>query len=141
MIQAKPPKQKVCTKCSETKKLEEYRPKRGECKKCQDDKRMVRYWANRDAELAAMKARNPAMYQRRAEVIKERSAAWAKANPDKRRDICKENQRRQRVDLSNAYVRRMLAQSIGLPATQIPEFLVTVQRELIKLKRAINEKL
>jgi len=132
---------KNCTNCGEIKPLEEYRPHRGECKRCQDAKRMIRYWANRAAEIAAMKTRNPAMYQRRAAVIKERSAAWAKANPEKRRDICKENMRRQRANLSNGYVRRMLAESIGLNSTQIPESLVTVQRELLKLKRAINEKL
>ena len=64
---------------------------------------------------------------------------WAKDNPDKRRNVCRENMARQRQKLNNAYVRRMLAQSVGLKAADMPQPLVEVQRELLKIKRYIRE--
>ena len=47
--------------------------------------------------------------------------------------------RRQRNKLNDAYVRRMLAQSVGLKAADIPQPLVEAQRELLKIKRYIRE--
>jgi hypothetical protein len=46
---------------------------------------------------------------------------------------------RQRQKLNNAYVRRALAQSIGLKSADMPQPLVEVQRELLKIKRYIRE--
>lgn len=71
--------------------------------------------------------------------MKARAVEWAKANPGKRRVVCRENTASQRAKLSNAYVRRMLAASIGLKAADIPQPLVEAQRELLKIKRYVRE--
>ena len=71
--------------------------------------------------------------------MKARAVAWTQANPEKRRDVNRENMAHQRGKLTDAYVRRMLAQSIGLKATDIPQSLVEAQRELLKIKRHIRE--
>jgi ABC-type nitrate/sulfonate/bicarbonate transport system substrate-binding protein len=78
-------------------------------------------------------------YASNAESVKTRAVTWTKANPDKRRDVCRENMARQRQKLNNAYVRRMLAASIGLKAEAIPQSLVDAQRELLKIKRHLRE--
>lgn len=78
-------------------------------------------------------------YAAHAESLKARAVEWTKANPDKRRDVCRKNTARQRAKLSDAYVRRMLAQSMGLTASDIPQQLVEVQRELLKIKRYLRE--
>ena len=78
-------------------------------------------------------------YAANAEHVKANAKQWAKTNPDKRRDVVRENMARQRQKLSNNYVRRMLAQSIGLKSADIPHPLVEVQRELLNIKRCIRE--
>ena len=86
-----------------------------------------------------MKAYYRKWYAAHAEPLKVRAGEWAKANPDKRRDVCRENMARQRAKLSDAYVRRMLAQGMGLRCKDIPHPLVEAQRELLKIKRYIRE--
>lgn len=86
-----------------------------------------------------MKAYYRQWYENNAETVKARAVEWQKANPDKRRDVCRENMTRQRNKLNDAYVRRMLAQSVGLKAEYIPQPLVEAQRELLKIKRYLRE--
>lgn len=88
-----------------------------------------------------MREYNKAYYATHRDKYKARATKWAKENPEKRTAICTENMRRQRVKLADAYVRRMLAASMGLVAAQVPQPMVDAQRELLRLKRAINEKL
>ena len=86
-----------------------------------------------------MKAYYRQWYAAHAESVKARAVEWTKANPDKRRDVCRENTARQRAKLSDAYVRRMLAQEMRLRCKDIPQSLVEAQRELLKIKRYIRE--
>ena len=130
---------KTCRTCNQSKPADAYRGTRSMCKACQNAKRMERYQANRETEIASMKLRNMAMYERRRDELIAKATDWNKANPDKRRDVCRENMRRQRDKLTSGYVRRMLAQSIGLKAADIPQPLVEAQRELLKIKRYIRE--
>lgn len=86
-----------------------------------------------------MKAYYRQWYAAHAESLKARAVEWTKAHPDKRRDVCRGNMARQRAKLSDAYVRRMLAQEMGLRSKDIPQPLVEAQRELLKIKRYIRE--
>lgn len=130
---------KNCIHCRQSKPLEAFRGSRSKCKACENARRMERYQANREHEIASMKQRNRAMYERRRDELIAKATAWNKANPEKRNAICKENMRKQREKLTDSYVRRMLAQSIGLQSAHIPQSLVQAQRELLKIKRYIRE--
>ena len=134
--------QKNCRTCKSEKPATAYRGTRSECKACESARRRAWYAAQpvKPHQTTEGAAYYRAWYEANAEVVKARAVAWTGANPDKRREVCKENMARQRDKLSTAYVRRMLAASVGLKAADIPLPLVEAQRELLKLKRAINEK-
>lgn len=134
--------QKNCRTCKSTKPATAYRGTRSECKACESERRRAWYAAQavKPNQTTKGAAYYRAWYEANAETVKARAVAWTAAHPEKRREVCKENMARQRDKLSAAYVRRMLAASVGLKAADIPQSLVDCQRELLKLKRAINEK-
>ena len=66
----------------------------------------------------------------RSNAIKTKYKA---ANPDKVASQAK----KERDTLTDGYVRKKIAQVYAIPAQQIPETLVNVHRELLKLKREI----
>ncbi|MFN3376341.1 MAG: hypothetical protein ACK40S_07305 [Burkholderiaceae bacterium] len=111
------------------------------CLACEHARRREWYAAQtvKPYQRPEMKAYYRQWYAANAESVKARAVDWAKANPDKRRDVCRENMIRQRNKLNDGYVRRMLAASIGLRAADIPQPLVEAQRELLKIKRYIRE--
>lgn len=132
---------KTCRTCGGHKPADAYRGSRKDCRECERAKHREWYLANRESQIVKMREQSKAAYQRNPERWKRNAVQWAKENPEKRNAICKENMRRQRAKLADAYVRRMLAASMGLVAAQVPQPLVDVQRELLRLKRTINEKL
>ena len=133
---------KLCRTCKSTKPPSDYRGTRSECKECESARRRAWYAAQpvKPHQTPEGAAYYRAWYEANSASVKARAVAWTSANPDKRREVCKANMARQREKLSAAYVRRMLAASVGLKAADIPQSLVDCQRELLKLKRAINEK-
>ena len=132
---------KTCRTCNQAKPLNAYRGNRSMCLACEHGRRREWYAAQtvKPHQRDEMKAYYRHWYAANAEAVKARAVEWAKANPDKRRDVCRENMARQRNKLNDAYVRRMLAQSIGLKVNAIPQPLVEAQRELLKIKRYIRE--
>ena len=132
---------KQCSICTKSKPLDAYRGTRNACRECENARRREWYAAQavKPYQRPEMKAYYRHWYSAHAESVKARAVEWTKANPDKRRDVCRENMARQRAKLNDAYVRRMLAQSIGLKAADIPQPLVEAQRELLKIKRYIRE--
>ncbi|MBK8772226.1 MAG: hypothetical protein IPM06_17635 [Rhizobiales bacterium] len=134
--------QKTCQTCKGEKPATAYRGPRSECKACERARHRAWYAAQtvKPHQTIEGAAYFRAWYEGNAKAVKARAVAWVAANPDKRRNISKENMARQRDKLSTAYVRRMLAASVGLKSADIPLPLVECQRELLKLKRAINEK-
>jgi len=132
---------KACRTCNELKPADAYRGTRSACRECERASRREWYAAQaaKPYQRPEMKAYYRQWYAAHAESVKARAVEWTKANPDKRRDVCRENMARQRGKLNDAYVRRMLAQSIGLKAADIPQSLVEAQRELLKIKRCIRE--
>jgi hypothetical protein len=132
---------KTCRTCNQAKPSAAYRGTRSMCLACEHARKRDWYAAQsvKPHQTAEGKQYFQDWYAANAERVKANAVQWAKANPGKRRDICRENMARQRQKLNNAYVRRMLAQSIGLKAADMPQPLVEVQRELLKIKRYIRE--
>lgn len=132
---------KTCRTCNQSKPLNAYRGTRSMCLACENARRREWYAAQtvKPYQREDMKAYYREWYAAHYDEVKARAVEWAKANPDKRRNVCRENMARQRNKLNDAYVRRMLAQSIGLKAKAIPQSLVEAQRELLKIKRYIRE--
>lgn len=132
---------KACRTCDKPKPADAYRGTRSMCLACEHARKREWYAAQaiKPHQREDMKAYYRQWYAANAESVKDRAVEWTKANPDKRRDVCRENMARQRDKLNDAYVRRMLAQSIGLKAADIPQPLVEAQRELLKIKRYIRE--
>jgi len=108
--------------------------------------------ANGKAYYAANKerinARNAAYRSEHLDEERKRQLAWRKenrvrsnaikakykaANPEKVVSQAK----KERDTLTDGYVRKKIAQVYAIPAQQIPETLVSVHRELLKLKREI----
>jgi hypothetical protein len=131
---------RTCTLCKVAKPLSEYHKKAAYhdgldpwCKACKHEKDTVRYWSD------------PSRYKRK-------SAAYHKAHPDKarkwklesaerHRDEDRQKRRAEIQDLSDHYVRQLFCENNVLTFSDIPQCLVEARRELIKLKRAIHEKL
>jgi len=132
---------KTCRTCQQAKPLDAYRGTRSKCLACEHASKRAWYAAQaiKPHQTPEGKAYFRDWYAANAESVKARAVEWAKANPDKRREVCRENMARQRGKLNDAYVRRMLAQSIGLQSASIPQPLVEAQRELLKIKRYIRE--
>ena len=134
---------KTCATCKQEKPADDYRGKRGDCRECEREKHRA-WYAKQEVKphtKPEIKAYWRKWYEQNSGSVKVRAVTWTKANPEKRLAVCKVNMRRQREKLADCYVRRVIAASAGLKAEHIPQTLVEVQRELMKLKRAINEKL
>jgi ABC-type nitrate/sulfonate/bicarbonate transport system substrate-binding protein len=132
---------KTCRTCQQQKPADAYRDRRNDCRDCEREKHRA-WYASQPAppsQKPEYKAYYREWYAENAERVKANAVQWAKDNPDKRRKICRVNMERQRSKLTDAYVRRMLAQGMGLLAADIPQPLVEAQRELLKIKRYIRE--
>ena len=132
---------RICITCKQDKPAQAYRPTRGDCRECERAKHRAWYAKQevKPCQRDDMKAYWKNWYAENSASVKRRATEWSKSNPVKRGAIVTENMRRQRVKLCNAYVRRMLAQSMGLKSGDIPQQLVDVQRELLKLKRELRK--
>lgn len=132
---------KTCRTCNQPKPDDAYRGTRSMCLACEYARKRAWYAAQtvKPHQREDQQAYYRNWYAAHADAVKARAAEWAKANPDKRRDVFRENMARQRGKLNDAYVRRMLAQSMGLKSADIPQPLVEAQRELLKIKRYIRE--
>jgi hypothetical protein len=134
---------KTCVTCKQEKPDDAYRGSRGDCRECEREKHRA-WYARQEVKpytKPELKVYWQTWYEQNSASVKARAVEWSKFNPEKRLAVCKVNMRRQREKLSDCYVRRVIAASIGLKAEHIPQPLVEVQRELMKLKRATNEKL
>jgi len=132
---------KTCRTCNHPKPPDAYRGTRSMCLECEHARKRAWYAAQdvKPHQREEVQAYYRNWYASNAESVKARAVTWTKANPDKRRYVCRENMARQRQKLNDAYVRRMLAASIGLKAEAIPQSLVDAQRELLKIKRHLRE--
>lgn len=131
---------KTCATCKQEKTDDAFRGKRGDCRECEREKHRAWYakQETKPYERPELKAYWQKWYAENSDKVKARAADWAKKNTAKRHAICLENMRRQRAKLSDAYVRRMLAASVGLKSGDVPQQLVEVQRELLRLKRELR---
>lgn len=101
-----------------------------------------------EANKERINARNAAYRAAHLDEERQRQLAWRSenrarsnaiktkyktANPDK----VAAQSKKERDTLTDGYVRKKIAQVYAIPAQQIPETLVNVHRELLKLKREI----
>lgn len=133
---------RVCRDCGENKPLEAFRGSRKGCKSCESARHRNWYAAQqvKPHQRQDMKDYFKQWYEKNAESVKARAVAWTKAHPEKRAEVCAENMRRDRDRLGDRYIKRMLAEPIGVRSADIPQPLVNAQRELLKIKRFLNEK-
>lgn len=64
-------------------------------------------------------------------------AEWRKRNAEKLKVINRAQGKRQREQLSDTYVRRVLATGLRVPASELPASAVELNRAIIKLKRIL----
>ena len=135
----------TCSSCGHTKAADEFRPtpagnRRAKCKDCERAKHRARYAAMKEKphQRPEMKAYYRAWYAKNRDRLIAKATAYTQAHPEMRRDVCRENMRRDRARLGDRYVRRMLAQEIGLRSKDIPQPLVEAQRELMNIKRYLK---
>lgn len=116
------------------------------------------YAKNRERQLAAVKkwqqenperanANKRAYVERHPDRHAEAQRRWAskpevqerqRANPN-RRAYNRQRNNASRQHLSDEYVRRVMAQHLSITGSQIPQPLVDAHREVMKIKRYINE--
>ena len=129
---------KTCMHCAKTKPSSEFRlsqrmrdGRENGCKACHNERRRARYAADPTATLAT----NAAWAQRNKPALAAYFRQWRADHSGYRTA-----KRRAEIEgLSDSYVRQLLAGE-RLRHGDIPQSLVEVQRELLRLKRAINEK-
>lgn len=145
MIEKRTMDKRTCSSCGHTKAAEEFRPtpagnRRAKCKVCERAEHRARYAAMEEKphQRPDMKAYYLAWYAKNRARLIARAAAYNQAHPNMRRDVCRENMRRDRARLGDRYVRRMLAQEMGLRSKDIPQPLVDAQRELLNIKRYLK---
>lgn len=99
---------------------------------------------NRERSNATKRAyveRNPERRREQARRYEAKPEARAKASARPSRKAWQhERNRLDAVTLSDGFVRRIMAQRTSMKGSELPQSLVDAYRELMKLKRAINEK-
>lgn len=106
----------------------------------------ARAWALANPERDAEKKRQ--YVKRHPERRAEQQRKWASKPEVLERNRSNQNRRvyqhqrnhASRESLSDEYVRRVMAQHMSITGSQIPQPLVDAHREVMKIKRYINEK-
>ena len=124
------------------------------------EKAYLREWYAKNREHQIAKA--AAWQQANPEKAAEKKRAWVERNPERRKEQAnrhaakpevrakaasrparKERQRarnaRDAAELKDGFVRRVMAQHTTMKGSEIPQSLVDAYRELMKLKRLLNE--
>ncbi len=140
---------KVCRKCKEEKPLTEFYANKSSsdgrilyCRSCSKALKKVWYAENQEKVKAAsaayraanqekVKAASTAYRAANQEKLRANSASWRAANPEK----VKANNAAQVEALSDGYI----ADRLGLPLATIPQELVNLKREQLKMRRATKQ--
>lgn len=125
---------KKCSKCGEVKLLGEfYKKKMGKygrssyCSKCASIINKKWYYINISGEVLPEARRTKGI---------DASKRYKKENPEK----VKECRKREKINLSNSYVKRCITRRSGPLYSNIPKNLIDLKREQLKLTRLIKEK-
>lgn len=126
------------------------------CKECMKMMHKDHYERNKEKVKAAQqiyKAKDPhkhremknasnrKTWQKNKEEYRKRRTKWDKENPEKKSARQKKYKDKAVRTLSDKYVKQVLVKDSGLKFSAIPDNIVKIKRELIKLKRIIKEKL
>ena len=118
-------------------------------------KAYLREWYVKNRERQIAKA--AAWQQANPEKAAERKRAWVEQNPERRKEQAsrhaakaaarpageewnRDRTARDAAELKDGFVRRVMAQHTTMKGSEIPQPLVDTYRELMKLKRLLNEK-
>lgn len=127
---------KRCSKCHEVKQHTEFGAHsrdgiRSRCKTCvRADKA---FYGKGD-----VKAQRQRHYSRHRESIVERAHAWQNNHRDEWLQYMKSRNQRESADLSNSYVVHRLVDRTNIPAKDVPQVLVDVYREFLRVSRQIK---
>lgn len=120
----------------------------GKCRTCKH-REYMRAWYRRPDNAEKVKRRvkrhkdeNPKHYSEyersrrpNKEARKVANAEWVKANPNKVREIRRKCLRRSRMEADDRYIKGLLSSKSNLKPSDIPQPLVELKREQLKLKR------
>jgi hypothetical protein len=133
---------KTCSKCGETKPLDEFETdkrlksgKRAACRLCRRKQRSVHYYMN--AERMRLASRE---YRLEHLIVRRKSCKqWRDENRDHCLSYYKEANKRNNEALPDCVVKHRLIQGRKFSPEQITPELIAATRALIKLKRAVKE--
>lgn len=117
------------------------------CREC--NKQVMRDWAAANPDRRnAWAAANPEKskearlrdYAKHRERRVRDACAWQARNPEKVAERQREFYGRQRAALAEGYIRRVLAQTTNVPREEIPQSLIDLKREHLRLVRELKEK-
>lgn len=78
-------------------------------------------------------------YARNRTYCVERAVEWGKRNPDRKRDLINASQARGRAELRNSYIKRLILETTGMRASDIPAPLIEAKRVHLKVVRLLKE--
>jgi len=107
---------KVCSKCQQVKPTVDFRAGHGQCKLCLAEYNRAYYAANR-------------------EYIRERERVYYASNRAVNRENRKEYYKAQIANLGDVYIRSVICNRTDLKHSDIPDWLVELKREHLKLIR------
>lgn len=130
---------KTCIHCQQSKPLDAFRKstrmtggRENGCKECHNERRRQRYAENPADILAA----NRQWASNNRDHVNSYRRNWSRKGYVHYRSA----KRRQEIaNLSDSYVRQILAGNSTLSHADIPQSLVDVHREVLRLKRAIRD--
>ncbi len=110
---------KTCTKCGETKPLEQFYKNRPDC-------------------IVCVKSRHKKHYKNHKPDYSRSHKEWVRLNPEQRL-VSKRRYNAKKISLINdTYCKEVLSERRGFHRDQITPELIKAQRALIKLKRAVK---
>lgn len=114
---------------------------RSRCKVCVKEAEKTGLWSHgtKEAAAAAKKRWRVRYYENNRESILQKAIDWQRNNPQKNLDVRRSYRLRSSEELSDAYVRNRLAERSALSPRDIPQCLVDVKREQLRLLRALKE--
>lgn len=131
---------KTCTKCHEAKPFDQYHQHKGglrpDCKECRCLRVRLKYRQDNPLPPAAAARAGPRTY---TEAQKQRKRQQWADHYRRKRQARLAHYREETAQLTEAYVRKKLARDTCLKPDEVPQALVNLKREHLRLARALKE--
>jgi hypothetical protein len=93
----------------------------------------------REANRETLAAKHHVAYKRRYAENPHRYDDWKINNPEKRKEVAKRCSQNQRDELRDCYIKQLLTAKTTIKRNELPDDLVGVKREHLRLKRRLKE--